>query len=197
MAHGEPPAARPAVIPVYDPAGGGSGRLLAIDLDPSRGDVGHQAAELGQLLERLGGRYVADVATSTGGRHILVPFAAAMPWLELRDVARAIAARFPTVDPAPMCSPGGQISPPGSRAKRGGWRVLTMPLSEAAAAVDNPGSLRGGRAHTQLVTRSRSLRARHHARRILGRTGPGRQPVIALHWMCQTPWALKPRAGKP
>ena len=75
----EPPAARPAVIPVYDPAGGGSGRLLAIDLDPSRGDVGHQAAELGQLLERLGGRYVADVATSTGGRHILVPFAAAMP----------------------------------------------------------------------------------------------------------------------
>ena len=28
----------------------------------ARGDVDHQAAELGQLLERLGARYVADVA---------------------------------------------------------------------------------------------------------------------------------------
>ena len=108
----------------------GSGRLLAIDLDPGRGDVDRQAAELGQLLERLGARYVADVATSPGGRHVLIPFAAALPWRELRDLCRAIAARFPVVDPAPMCSLGGQISPPGSRAKRGGWRVLTTPLSE-------------------------------------------------------------------
>jgi len=28
--------------------------MLALDLDPSRGDVDGQAADLGQLLERLG-----------------------------------------------------------------------------------------------------------------------------------------------
>jgi DNA-binding transcriptional ArsR family regulator len=135
-------------VPVYD-AGSASGRLLAIDLDPvrisspdaaprCRSAFEDQAAELGQLLERLGARYIGDVATSTAGRHILIPFAAALPWLELRDLCRAIAARFPVADPAPMCSLGGQISPPGARAKRGGWRVLTIPLSEARAAVERP-----------------------------------------------------------
>jgi DNA-binding transcriptional ArsR family regulator len=133
----DPPESWPSVVPVFDP-GSATGRMLALDLDPARGDVDHQAAELGQLLEHLGARHVADVATSTGGRHVYVPFAAALPWLELRDLCRAIAARFPAVDPAPMCSLGGQISPAGSRAKRGGWRVLTMPLSEALAAVENP-----------------------------------------------------------
>jgi hypothetical protein len=112
-------------VAVYDPASA-SGRMLALDLDVSRGDVDRQAAELGQLLERLGGRYVADVAPS-GGRHVYVLFAAALPWLELRDLVRAIALRFAAVDPAPHASLGGQISPPGSRHKSGGWRLLTMP----------------------------------------------------------------------
>ena len=84
---------QPCTVPVYD-AGSASGRMLALDLDPARGDVDRQATELGQLLERLGGRHVADVATSTGGRHILILFAAALPWRELRDLCRAIAARF-------------------------------------------------------------------------------------------------------
>ena len=127
----------PATVPVYD-AAAAAGQLLVLDLDPSRGDVDHQAAELGQLLERLGARYVADVATSTGGRHILIPFASPLLWLELRDLCRAIAARFPVVDPAPICSLGGQISPPGSRAKRGGWRVLSTPVDSTLAAVERP-----------------------------------------------------------
>ena len=33
---------------------------------------------------------------------------------------------------------GGQISPPGSRAKRGGWRVLSTPVDVALAAVEHP-----------------------------------------------------------
>ncbi|MGH3260111.1 MAG: hypothetical protein ACRDOU_32715, partial [Streptosporangiaceae bacterium] len=118
---------------VYDPATA-TGRLLAIDLDPGRGDVEDQAAELGQLLERLGGRYLADVAPS-GGRHVFVVFAAALPWRELRDVTRALALRWPSIDPVPMCSLGGQIAPPGSRHKSGGWRLLTTPLSEARAVL--------------------------------------------------------------
>jgi DNA-binding transcriptional ArsR family regulator len=132
----EPPV-QPCTIPVFDPASA-TGRMLVLDLDPSRGDVDHQAAELVQLLERLDVRYVADVATSTSGRHVYVLFVAVLSWLELRDLCRAVSARFPAVDPAPMCSLGGQISPPGSRAKRGGWRVLTIPLSEALAAVEHP-----------------------------------------------------------
>jgi hypothetical protein len=141
-------------VPVYDP-GSGTGRMLALDLDPRRcvsngavtnvpagamnltGECDRQAAELGQLLDRLAARYVADVAPS-GGRHVYVLFSSPLPWRELRDLVRAVALRFPAVDPAPMCSLGGQISPPGSRHKSGGWRVLTMPLSEAPAAAERP-----------------------------------------------------------
>ena len=39
-------------------------------------------------------RCIADVSPS-GGRHVYVLFAAALPWRELRDVARALALRFP------------------------------------------------------------------------------------------------------
>ena len=141
----EPPS-QPSTVPVYDPAAG-TGRILALDLDPARvhqlvdidsvTDVDSQAAELGQLLERLGARYVADVAPS-GGRHVLVPFAEALPWLELRDVVRALALRFPSIDTAPVSSLGGQISPPGSRHKSGGWRVLSTPLKDARAVAEDP-----------------------------------------------------------
>jgi hypothetical protein len=110
--------------------------MLALDLDAARGDVDRQGAELGQLLKRLGARYLADA--SPNGRHLYVLFSSPLPWRELRDLARAVALRFPVVDPAPMCSLGGQISPPGSRHKSGGWRLLTMPLSEASAVVKHP-----------------------------------------------------------
>jgi DNA-binding transcriptional ArsR family regulator len=139
----EPPG-QPCTVPVYDP-GAGTGRLLALDMDPSRGRgagdpaalVSAQAAELGQLLGGLGARSITDVAPS-GGRHVFVLFAAALPWRELRDVARALALRFPAIDPAPMSGLGGQISPPGSRHKSGGWRLLAAPLADARAAVEHP-----------------------------------------------------------
>jgi hypothetical protein len=37
-----------------------------------------------------------------------------------------------------MCSLGGQISPPGSRAKRGGWRLLSTPVDIALADAEHP-----------------------------------------------------------
>jgi hypothetical protein len=130
------PPLQPSTVPVYAP-GSATGRMLALDLDQGRGDVDHQAAELGQLLERLGARYVADISPS-GGRHLYVLFAAALPWRELRDLCRAFAVRFTAVDPAPMSSLGGQISPPGARHKSGGRRVLLMPPGEAREAVTHP-----------------------------------------------------------
>ena len=139
----EPPD-QPCTVPVYDP-GSATGRMLALDLDPSRGrgsgdpaaEVSAQADAIAKLVARLGGQVLADVAPS-GGRHVFVVFASPLPWLELRNVVRALALRFPAIDPAPMASLGGQISPPGARHKSGGWRVLAMPLEDARAAVERP-----------------------------------------------------------
>ena len=138
------PPGQPCTVPVYDPAAA-SGRMLALDLDPARGgsatdpavQVSAQADAIMRLVTCLGGRCVTDVAPG-GGRHVYVLFAAPLPWRELRDLARAMALRFPSVDVAPMSSLGGQISPPGSRHKSGGWRALTSPLQDARAAVGQP-----------------------------------------------------------
>ena len=153
------PPGQPATVAVYDP-GSATGRMLALDLDPSRirisadvddravqdghehradpaAEVAAQAASIAGLVARCGGQVLADVSPS-GGRHVFVLFAAALPWRELRDLARAIALRFPAVDPAPMASLGGQISPPGSRHKSGGWRLLTTPPGDARAAAERP-----------------------------------------------------------
>ena len=138
------PPGQPCTVPVYDP-GTGAGRMLALDLDPARGrgaadpaaQVSGQAEAIARLVARLGGRCVADVAPG-GGRHVYVLFAAPLPWRELRDLARAVALRFPAVDVAPMSSLGGQICPPGSRHKSGGWRALACPPEEAGAAAGHP-----------------------------------------------------------
>ena len=138
------PPGQPCTVPVYDPATA-SGRMLALDLDPARGRgatdpaalVSAQADAIAKLVARFGGRCVTDIAPG-GGRHVYVLFAAPLPWRELRDLARAIALRFPAVDVAPVSSLGGQISPPGSRHKSGGWRALAGPLQDARAAVGQP-----------------------------------------------------------
>lgn len=147
---------QPCTIPVYEPASA-TGRMLVLDLDPGRAahvdDVavqhGHelradltdrvraQAGEIAGLVARCGGQDLGDVAPS-GGRHVYVLFSSPLPWRELRDLARAIALRFPVVDVSPMSSLGGQISPPGSRHKSGGWRLLSMPLEAAGIAVERP-----------------------------------------------------------
>ena len=152
----EPPG-QPSTVPIYDPATG-TGRMLALDLDPGRaggnvhdGAVQHdhelcpgpvavvraQAEALAGLVARRGGQVLADVSPS-GGRHVYVLFGASLPWLEVRDLVRAISLRYPAVDPAPMASLGGQISPPGARHKRGGWRLLSMPLADAVAVAGHP-----------------------------------------------------------
>jgi DNA-binding transcriptional ArsR family regulator len=128
-------------VAVFDP-GTGTGRLLALDLDPARvggsaAEVDAQADALEILVARAGGRCLTDTSPS-GGRHLFIVFAGPLPWRELRDMARALVVRFPAIDPVPMASLGGQISPPGSRHKSGGWRLLSMPPEDAAAVVEHP-----------------------------------------------------------
>jgi DNA-binding transcriptional ArsR family regulator len=138
------PPGQPCTVPVYDP-GTGTGRMLALDLDPARGrgvadpaaQVSAQTDAIVRLVARLGGRCVTDAAPG-GGRHVYILFAAALPWRELRDLVRAVALRFATIDVAPACSLGGQISPPGSRHKSGGWRVLACLLRDAETALEQP-----------------------------------------------------------
>ncbi len=115
-----------------------SGRLLALDLDPARGDVDRQAAELGQLLERLGGRHLADVAPS-GGRHIYVLFAAALPWRELRDLCRAIALRVPGDRPGADGVPRRPDQPAWKQAQERRMAGASHdPVEVALAAVEHP-----------------------------------------------------------
>ena len=111
------PPGQPCTVPVFDHASG-TGWMLTMDLDPGRTvtsgrhspfalrvtDVADgcdgQADELGQLLECLGVRHVAEVGPS-GGRHVYVLFASLLTWRELRDLVRAVVLRFPAVDPSP------------------------------------------------------------------------------------------------
>jgi hypothetical protein len=134
--------AHPVTIPLYD-AAAGTGRMIGADLDirraggpdPAR-QVADEAAAIAAMAAAAGGRCITDV--SPGGRHVYILFAVPLPWTGLRDMTRALARRFPAVDPAPACSPDGQISPPGSRHKSGGWRVLEGPLEEARTVVERP-----------------------------------------------------------
>ena len=137
---------QPATVPVFD-AEAGTGRLLVADFDTGRARaagaadpaaaVAAEAARFADLVAELGGRCVTDVSQG-GGRHVYVLFAEALPWRELRDVARALACRYVSADPAPMAGPGGQISPPGARHRSGGWRAVEGGLAGAVAAVVAP-----------------------------------------------------------
>lgn len=138
---------RPAAVPVYDRTG--HGRLLVADLDVSRARalgaadpvalVAEQAAALVELVEACGGRAVCDVSPS-GGRHVYVTWSRPQPWAELRDMARALARRFPVIDVNPMNSPKGHVRPPGAPHKLAegrltGYLMLTGPLDAAEQAL--------------------------------------------------------------
>ena len=103
------PPGQPCTVPVYDP-GTGTGRMLALDLDPARSrgaadpavQISATADAIARLVTSLGGRCVTDVAPG-GGRHVYVLFAAPLPWRELRDLARAMALRFPAIEGVTAC----------------------------------------------------------------------------------------------
>ena len=168
------PPGQPCTVPVYDP-GAATGRMLALDLDPARGrgaadpaaQVSAQADAIARLVARLGGRCVTDVAPS-GGRHVLR--------LVRRGAALARAARprpgpwrcgSPRSTSAPMSSLGGQISPPGSRHKSGGWRTLDEP------AAGRPGGRRAA---------ERAGGMERPAGRVRGRAAPGAAPRRTSRW---------------
>ncbi|WP_433259788.1 hypothetical protein ACQPYK_49350 (plasmid) [Streptosporangium sp. CA-135522] len=132
----------------------GEGRLLIADLDVGQAIalglsraaavnlVAAEAEALIELVERCGGHAVCDLSPS-GGRHIYVLFGRPLPWTELRQLARALAVRFKTMDVRPMSSAKGQIRPPGSLHKVSsgqltGYLHLTIPVEQAERILRRP-----------------------------------------------------------
>ncbi|WP_406278954.1 hypothetical protein OH799_11120 [Nocardia sp. NBC_00881] len=116
----------------------GRTRLLVLDFDAKHG---HSPATVDRdikhcltLLHACGARTVADRSTS-GGRHILIPPAegTTLTRAEIEPVLRALADRLPSLDITPMLNDRtGCITPPGSRCRDGGFRILDGPLDQAA-----------------------------------------------------------------
>src|SRR5580704_13612746 len=85
-----------------------------------------------------GGRSFADVSP-TGGRHVYVLWSRPRPITEIRPLMRALCARYPSLDPAPMLNPAaGCIRPPGARHRTGGHQELTTRPPAARAVVERP-----------------------------------------------------------
>ncbi|MFF0250151.1 hypothetical protein [Streptosporangium sandarakinum] len=143
----------PATVSVYNPDLG-EGRLLVADLDVGRAlslgltraqaiaRVETEATAIIGLIARCGGRAICDVSPS-GGRHVYIRFARALPWTELRRLTLALARRFATLDPSPMSSSSGQIRPPGAPHKMAaghltGFMRLTIPVDDAVAILRRP-----------------------------------------------------------
>ncbi|WP_188943333.1 helix-turn-helix domain-containing protein [Nakamurella endophytica] len=124
----------PAAIPLY--SGVGDTRTLVIDLDTSRGgpDAVHRdTAALTALITGAGGQLIQD-HSPTGGVHLYLPLQQPLGFHDARDLALALAARTPTMDPAPNQNlTDGLIRPPGSPHPRGGHQRLDTPLSRAYA----------------------------------------------------------------
>ena len=136
----------PAAVPIY--SGAGDTRVLVVDLDASRGGrdaVRRDAAAVTDLVRAAGGRVITDESPS-GGWHVYVPFSEPIGFHDARDLALALAARTPTMDPSPNQNlTDGLIRPPGSVHPSGGHQVLHGPLTAA---------LRAGR-HRQPTRRAR------------------------------------------
>lgn len=126
----------PAAVCLYDHDG--SARVLAVDLDVSRGGVGQVLADtdrLCRLLERVGARFLVD-ESPTGGRHVWVPLGRPRPAAALQRVLRALAGLLPSLDLVPMSNPAtGCLRPPGSAHPAGGHQRLVTPWAQAVDAV--------------------------------------------------------------
>jgi len=154
----------PAAVPIYSAAG--DTRVLVVDLDASRGGVDavhRDAAAIRDLVRATGGRVITDESPS-GGMHLYVPFTAPIGFHQARDLALALAARTPTMDPAPNQNlTDGLIRPPGSVHPTGGHQVLHGTLTDAhhLASTGNPPAVLT--ALTRLLTAElAALQAREH-----------------------------------
>lgn len=127
---------QPAAVLVY--ALDGTCKTLMLDMDFGRngGDVEAQSLAIMEDLKIAGLRFISDYSPS-GGRHLYIPLATAIPQTRARNLVEAIALRHNTLDPGPHRSvASGCIRVPGSAHKSGGHQRLTMPVEAALSILE-------------------------------------------------------------
>ncbi|QGG39926.1 MarR family transcriptional regulator [Aeromicrobium yanjiei] len=169
---------QPAAVLIYDNAG--CARTFCIDLDSSKGGpdaVQRDYTTLTATLRRLGLPHFAD-RSPNGGMHIYIPMAEPLPFHDASEVARALEARTPTLDPMPMLGlSSGCIRPPGSRHKTGGHQELIGSPTAAWEACQHGATPGAWRRFAAEVAFSPSDR-REYA--VTGETLPVAEPVAQL-----------------
>jgi hypothetical protein len=125
----------PAALPIYRD---GATRILALDFD-GPGASARIDADVQQMLcwiAECGGEAITDRTITGSGRHVLVPLSAEAAHADLVPTLRSLAALLPTLDITPMLHHShGAITPPGSRTRSGGFRVLDRSIGSAVQAL--------------------------------------------------------------
>jgi len=109
----------------------GAFRLLAFDFDAAKGDPAADAATMCGWLEHAGLPHLLTRSGPSGGRHVWLALADAVPAGVVDTLARLVRARLASLDIAPLANPvTGCVRPPGSPHRAGGSStVLTGDLS--------------------------------------------------------------------
>lgn len=122
---------RPGAVLLYNSQG--RCRTLVVDVDVTGGAGVELVHVVVALLERCGARVVVD-RSPAGKHHVYVPLRDGIGVEDAGMLAKALARRFPGVDPLPHTTGAvsGCIRPPGSVYKDGqGWQELVTPLETA------------------------------------------------------------------
>ncbi|MDN5685861.1 MAG: hypothetical protein L0G94_04145 [Brachybacterium sp.] len=121
----------PAAVLLYNSHG--QCRTLVADVDVTGAEGAALTHQVVALLERCGGRVVVD-RSPAGKHHVYLPLRDGITAEDAGELAKALARRFPGVDPLPHTTGAisGCIRPPGSPYKDGaGWQELVTPLDTA------------------------------------------------------------------
>jgi len=113
----------------------GSFRLLAFDFDAAKGDPAADAAVLCGWLEAAGLPHLLTRSGPSGGRHVWLALAEAVPAGVVDILARLVRSRLPSLDIAPLSNPvTGCVRLPGAPHRAGGSStVLAGDLSALTA----------------------------------------------------------------
>ena len=112
-------------------------RLLAFDLDASRGSVEADAAALTEILARAGIRAVRCISGPGGGRHLWVGLADPVAATAVRRIVEALSQLLPTLDFGLLLNPRtGCVRPPGAPHRSG---TESMVIAGDLADLTDPG----------------------------------------------------------
>jgi len=113
----------------------GGFRLLAFDFDAAKGDPAADAATFCGWLEQAGLTHVLACSGPSGGRHVWLALAEAVPAGVVDILARLVRARLPSLDIAPLANPvTGCVRPPGAPHRAGGSSTVLAGDPAALAA---------------------------------------------------------------